>query len=100
MNYLHHNRKSLISEFEEIFRSLRSSFVMQHNKRKQRKFLWYSAYAWGVPLAWTIFTIYAEKFRPFENQWNPSIAVNTCFFNSMFLLCNDILADIFKMQCE
>lgn len=71
-------------------RSLRSSFMMRHNSRNQRKFLLYSAYAWGVPLVWIIITLCAEKFKPLPKGWNPSIAESTCFFASTYTIHNDI----------
>lgn len=61
-------------------RSLRSSFMMRHNRRSQRKFLYYSAYAWGFSFAWVLFTLYAERTKPLPEGWNPIIAENTCFF--------------------
>lgn len=63
-------------------RSLRSSTIIQ-NKSKQRRFLLYSIYGWGAPLLWIIFTLIVEKYKPFPSNWNPTVTVNTCFFNSM-----------------
>lgn len=35
--------------------------------------MYYSAYGWGVPLGWILFTLYAQEYRPLPNQWNPVI---------------------------
>ncbi|XP_031617372.1 G-protein coupled receptor Mth2 isoform X2 [Contarinia nasturtii] len=61
------------------FGSLRSSFAMRHNRQHGRRFLYYSAYAWLVPLAWVGFTSYAKKYKPFSATWNPNID-HACFF--------------------
>lgn len=48
-----------------------------------------TVYAWGVPLIWTLLTLYAEKYKPLPRDWNggdwnPVIGETTCFFESMF----------------
>lgn len=58
--------------------------TLRHNKRDNRKFLYYSAYAWGFPFAWTMFTVFASKYEPFSDGWNPTYGVASCFFSSKF----------------
>lgn len=62
-------------------RRLRTSFVFGRNERNGRKFLYYSAYGWGVPLTWILFTLYAEIHKPLPDDWNPVVAVNACFLD-------------------
>lgn len=69
-----------------LFRHLRSSFSFRHNENNRRKFVYYSAYGWGFPLAWILFTLYAEKFKPFPHEWNPTVGVNVCFLDGMHLI--------------
>ncbi|XP_055301320.1 G-protein coupled receptor Mth2 isoform X2 [Sitodiplosis mosellana] len=109
------------------FGSLRSSFMMRHNRQNRRKFFYYSAYAWLFPLVWILFTLYAEQKRPLPDKWNPNIGENTCFFTDdvnwrthflFFLMpagvhviancilfvitainCSRVKSDIHRMQC-
>lgn len=65
-------------------RHLRSSFAFRHNEHNRRKFVYYSAYGWGLPLVWVMFTLYAEQFKPLPLFWNPIVAVNACFLDGKF----------------
>lgn len=62
---------------------LQSSFAARH-KNNQRKFRYYVLYGFGVPYFWILFTLFAEKFRPFPNDWNPVLAEHECFFSGAF----------------
>lgn len=68
-----------------FFRSFRSAFVM-HRKKAQRRFIYYSIYAWGTPLVWTTFTIYVDQNKWMPDKWNPTMALygNMCWFSSKF----------------
>lgn len=70
--------------FFPFFSTLQSVHTLRQNKRDNRKFLYYSAYAWGFPLAWTMFTVYASEYKPFSDGWNPTYGVASCFFSSQY----------------
>lgn len=68
--------------FKSCFSSLRSSFMMRRNK-DNRRFIYYSIYAWGTPLIWTTITILIDQNKWLPNKWSPTMAVygNQCWFS-------------------
>lgn len=57
--------------------------MMRNNRRINRKFVYYSIYAWGMPIIWTVFAITVEKYKILPTNWCPSVGQNTCFFSSL-----------------
>lgn len=59
---------------------MRTSRGMRRNKELKR-FLFYSLYAWGVPLVLLTITALTDVYKPFADGWNSYlISENKCFF--------------------
>lgn len=71
--------------FQRCFSSLRTSFTLRRNKDR-RRFIYYSIYAWGVPLLWTATTIWVDQKKLLPDKWSPRMAPNgnMCWFTRKF----------------
>lgn len=106
-----------------IFRAVRAVRGMSKDK-ENRKFLFYSLYAWGVPLVISLIIFVVDFFQLFDKVYLPNFGESTCWFSQntfghiiyfmlpvgalvlsnfvLFILttkqCNKVKKEIFKMQ--
>lgn len=60
---------------------MRASRVIRRNK-EWRRFVYYSMYAWGVPLLLTLITLFFNRYHLLPPQWAPNVGGNICWFQS------------------
>lgn len=56
---------------------------MRHNK-SQRRFLFYSLYAWTTPIIFTICTYVVDNWDMLTDAWKPNLGVNRCWFEGTY----------------
>lgn len=92
--------------------------------KENRRFLFYSLYAWGVPLVLSLIIFVVDFFQLFDKLYLPNFGESTCWFSQntighiiyfmvpvgalvvsnfvLFILtakqCNKVKKEIFKMQ--
>lgn len=73
---------------------MRTSRGMRRNKELKR-FLFYSLYAWGVPIVLTTITILTDVFKPLPSGFNSYlISDNRCWFDRKCGLSDVFICDI------
>lgn len=51
------------------------------NKIKNwKRYIWYSFYGWGIPIAFTLLVYYMDKFKILSSKFQPHLGVRSCWF--------------------